>query len=76
MASQHNSVNLYSYCRDVQTSNANKLVTWSKLDYSIKTESTRIPYPNTIGQRGDSGLLTQECWRWLKEGQKGQLESS
>ena len=54
------------HCREVQTKinkrNVNKLVTWSKLEFSIKIvveiESTRIPFPNTISQRGDSRLLT------------------
>ena len=50
------------YCRDVQT--IHKLVTWSKLDYSIKNSSLNRIHQDSIseysiGQRVDSGLLTR-----------------
>ena len=48
------------YCRDVQQlMYVNKLVTrLSSIKTVVEIKSTRIPYPNTIGQRGDSGLMT------------------
>ena len=61
----------------LKKNNVNKLVRLKGFDYMkkwvVEDESTRIPYPNTIGQRGDSRVVTRECGRWSKKGQRGQL---
>ena len=37
----------------------------------VEIESTRILFPNIMGQRGESRAVTQEYWPRLKEETKG-----